>query len=65
MSDKTELLTVEVEKHPILYDKGRRDFKDAEKKKNACTDIRLYLLFLLTPPPCEEVKCRNVIRIYV
>jgi len=28
MSDKTELLTVEVEKHPISYDKGRRAFKD-------------------------------------
>jgi len=26
---------VEVEKHPILCRKGRRDFKDAEKKKNA------------------------------
>ena len=35
MSDKTELLIVEVEKHPILCRKGRRDFKDAEKKKNA------------------------------
>ena len=35
MSDKTEMLIVEVEKHPILYDKGRQDLKDAEKKKNA------------------------------
>ena len=35
MSDKTELLIVEVEKHPILSDEGRCDFKDAEKKKNA------------------------------
>jgi len=32
MSDKTELLIVEVEENPILYDKGRRDFKDAEQK---------------------------------
>ena len=27
----TELLIVEIEKHPILYDKDRRGFKDAEK----------------------------------
>ena len=33
MSDKTELLIVEVEKHPMFYDKDRRDFKDTEKKK--------------------------------
>ena len=35
MSDKTELLIVKVEKRPILYDKGCRDFKDPEKNKNA------------------------------
>jgi len=35
MSNKTKLLTVEVEKHQILYGKDRHSFKDAEKKKNA------------------------------
>ena len=43
MSEKTGLLIVEVEKHPILYDKGRRDFKEAEKKKNAWKIIAIFM----------------------
>ena len=43
MSDKTELLIVKVEKHPILYDKGRRDFKEAEKKKNAWKLVAIFM----------------------
>ena len=33
MSDKTELLIVEVEKHPIFYDKDHCDFKTQRKRK--------------------------------
>ena len=43
MSEKTGPLIVEVEKHPILYDKGRRDFKEAEKKKNAWKIIAIFM----------------------
>jgi len=43
MSGKTELLIVEVEKHPILYDKGRRGFKDVEKTKNAWKRIAVFM----------------------
>ena len=40
MSDKTEMLIVEVEKRPISYaDKGRRDCKDAKKQENAWKHI--------------------------
>ena len=45
MSDKTELLIVEVEKHPILHDKDRRDFKDAEK--NACKLIAIFMRWFM------------------
>ena len=33
MSDKTEMLIVKVEKHPIFYEKDRRDFKDLWRGK--------------------------------
>ena len=56
MSDKTEMLIVEVEKDPTLYGKGSQDFKDTEKKEKCvetyCTGSRVnrqYTLRLSQP----------------
>ena len=39
MSDKIELLILEVEKHLNLYDRTRQDYKNAEKKIDVWTII--------------------------
>lgn len=53
--DKTEELILEIEKNPILYDKSRSDYKDADKKKDVWKEIadrvgltREYTIFLIT-----------------
>ena len=43
MSDKTELIILEVEKNPILCDKSRSDYKEVHKKKDVWRDIAARL----------------------